>query len=379
MKKILYIANSRIPTERAHGIQIMKMCEAFTRAGYVVELIIPNISNHIKEDPFLYHDVEKIFTIHKVHSVDLVHLGKAGFLIQSFTFALAVALYTRKKHADVIYSRDENSLFVLSFFTRYFYMEVHDNRSNFVIRHAVRAASGVISITKRLTQFYVDKGFSPEKFFVAADGVDLKDFGTIISKESARKKLNIPLDKKIVVYTGHLYAWKGVDVLAQTIKKLSNDTLIYFVGGIEEDISVLMEEYQENERIISSEHRPHNEIPLWQKAADVLVLPNVARYDISKLYTSPIKLFEYMASGRPIVASRIPSIEEILNDTNATLIQPDSVDDLARGIKEALAGGKDIERRRKQALQDVKVYSWNKRATNILNFINKKNHESRTK
>ena len=85
--KILYIANIRLPTEKAHGIQIMKMCEAFADIGHKVELIVPWRFNFIKIEPFEYYGVKKNFKITKLPSLDLVWLGRIGFWAQSFTFA----------------------------------------------------------------------------------------------------------------------------------------------------------------------------------------------------------------------------------------------------------------------------------------------------
>ena len=103
--------------------------------------------------------------------------------------------------------------------------------------------------------------------------------------------------------------------------------------------------------------------------ADLLVLPNSAK-DKMSLFTSPIKLFEYMASKRPIVASSLPSIKEILIDNkNAILFEPDDHIDLAKKINLALS--KDCKYIVNNAYDDVKVYTWDIRAEAIANFIYK--------
>ena len=88
--KILYIANVRIPTEKAHGFAIMKMCEAMGKAGNEVKLVIPWRLNHIDADPYAYYGVENTFTIRRLPSIDLVTLlGRLGFLIESISFAIS--------------------------------------------------------------------------------------------------------------------------------------------------------------------------------------------------------------------------------------------------------------------------------------------------
>ncbi len=201
------------------------------------------------------------------------------------------------------------------------------------------------------------------------NAVDIQEFDIAVSRDEAREKLNLPLDKKIVVYTGHLYSWKGVDTLALAAQKLSREYLVVFVGGNSEDVQHFRETYGNISNIVIAGFRPHHEIPLWQKAADVLVLPNTAKEDISKYYTSPMKLFEYAASKRPIVASRIPSITELVDDTRALLVEPDNARELAQNI---LRVGTDTalgDGRSKIAYTWVLEHTWEKRAERIIDFM----------
>jgi GxxExxY protein len=189
-------------------------------------------------------------------------------------------------------------------------------------------------------------------------------------KEKAREKLNLPIDKKIILYTGHLYSWKGVQTLADASKYLSNNCLVVFVGGTEEDIRNFQFPISNFQNVKLVGYRPHSEIPIWLKAADVLVLPNSGKEQISREFTSPMKLFEYMASGRPIVASNLPSISEILEDgKNALLFEPDNPQDLAEKINRILSDSNLSQRISTQAYEDVKNYSWDKRTLYIYENI----------
>ena len=104
------------------------------------------------------------------------------------------------------------------------------------------------------------------------------------------------------------------------------------------------------------------------KALDALIIPfpNVPHY---ALYASPLKLFEYMASGQPIVASDLPALREILNDKNALFFQPENAADLARTMKMLKSSQMLGFHLSQQALADVKQYTWANRAKNILKFI----------
>jgi 4-amino-4-deoxy-L-arabinose transferase-like glycosyltransferase len=155
--------------------------------------------------------------------------------------------------------------------------------------------------------------------------------------------------------------------LAQAAAFLPKDTHLYFVGGTEEDIARMQKQYPNTQNIFFKHHRPHDEIPLWQRAADVLVLPNTAQERISAEDTSPMKLFEYMASGTPIVASRLPSVEEIADDSRAILVTPDDPQALAEGIKKALLGAG--EEKTLPAREWVAEHTWEKRAGRISAWI----------
>jgi glycosyltransferase involved in cell wall biosynthesis len=119
--------------------------------------------------------------------------------------------------------------------------------------------------------------------------------------------------------------------------------------------------------IITSEAQMR--IPLYLRAADVLVVPNTAKEDISRLYTSPMKLFEYMASGTPIVASDLPSIREIVDDSIVSFFAPDDPASLAETIGRVLYNYPEAEAKARLARERVKPYSWKRRAEAITHFI----------
>ena len=115
--------------------------------------------------------------------------------------------------------------------------------------------------------------------------------------------------------------------------------------------------------------RKHSLIPLYLRAADLLVLPNKKDGDLSEFYTSPLKMFEYMAAGKPIIATDLPSLREVLNEQNAFFVVPGDSVALARGITMVLNNAMLADRISRQALQEVKNYTWDIRAQQILDFI----------
>lgn len=376
--KILYINCSRIPTEKAHGLQMMKMCEAFASLSNNIELWVPRRLNRIKQNSFEYYNVEKNFKIRKIPCVDFlaINKGPVGFCLTEAAFLLFAICYLPFEKADIIYTRDKFVAFFLSFFKNNIYFEDHTAPAR-IFFSRVKKLKGVILVTNNLKKIFQERGVSSDKILVAPDGVDLEEFNIKESREECRKKLNLPLDKKIIMYAGSLLPWKGVETLLGAARNFSpygrspagrqNVVLFVIVGGTEKDAQNVKCQMP-NVKYVP--RRPHSEMPYWLKAADVLVLPNSGKYDISKYWTSPLKLFEYMASKRPIVASDLPSIREVLSNENSILVEPDNPESLARGINKVLDDSMLSEIVAKQAFLDVEKYSWKTRADKILGFIN---------
>ena len=375
--KLYYIINARIPTEKAHGIQVMKMCEAFAREGKEVILVVPRRHNTIKADPFLYYGVERNFTIKYLPVIDLFgyHIPFV-FSVLTITFAIATRLFLLKeKNEAILYTRGETPFFLTLFLPNRFklFWETHIKPKNIKWYQKIfTRSSGIIVVTEyyqsELTATYNIPSY---KILCAADGVDLKIFDIDVSKEEARAQISLPLDKKIVMYTGHLYSWKGADVLATAAQSFTDNVLTVFVGGTEEDLASFRKRYGNDMHIRIIGQRPHTEIPLYLKAADVLVLPNTAKEETSRFYTSPIKLFEYMASGRPIIASDIPSIRDVLNEKNAMLVSPDDPNAIVDGVSGFINDDARANAVAKEARKDVGQYTWSARAKNILSFVDK--------
>ena len=367
MKKIIYVANIRLPTEKAHGVQIMKMCEAFAREGAVVELVVPKRGTHITGDPFTYYGVEQNFLIAWLPVLDTVKWGRAGFLLETFSFALAAFFFVRKKYADAIFGRDESILYLLSFLSvRRLVWETHTGAWNYFARKVAARASHIITISQGLKDLYLKHGVPAAKLLVAHDGVDLNDFDITLSQKEAREFLGIPSEKRIALYVGRLDGWKGVDTLYSSARFLPDDIMHVVIGGEDGELEALRRDHP---KVRFLGYRPYRELARNLCAADVLVLPNNGKSEISVSFTSPLKLFAYMAAGLPIVASDLPSIREILDDDMSTLVEADNPLALAEGIEEVLHSPEKADEHGRKAKKKVEAYSWEKRAAAILAVV----------
>lgn len=368
--KLLYLSNHRLPTEKAYGIQITSMCDAFARTGLRVHLLVPKRNNPSGKSIFEYYGIENNFSMEEVFSPDFHFpgvLAALAFVIKMFISSAVLSFHALFQGGDIIFSRDELPLCLLSFFRKNLIFEIHRYTRSRLLLYRFLAWRGVsyIAITQGLKNDLVLSGVPANKILVAPDGVRLERFIDLPSQSEARRRLHLPEDGPIIVYAGHLYRWKGVDILAEAAQDV--DGRIIFVGGTEGDIARLRTNYGTIPNIMIVGHRQHHEIPLWLRAADVLVLPNRSDANISERYTSPLKLFEYMAAGTPIVASSLPSIREILNEDNAVFVPPNDPRALAAGIRVALSP--TGRQRALRALVDVQQYDWKGRAEHILRFL----------
>lgn len=360
--KLLYIANARLPTDNAHGVQIIKTCEALAKAGADVTLLRPWRINPHKGDIYERYRVERNFKIVALPSLDISIFGWLGFWVQMLTFSLSVFVYLLSHHFDVVYSRDEVPLFFSSFLARRYFWESHSGRYNALIAHLSQRLSGLVVITQGLSEFYQKKGVDVSKILVAADAVSLEDFAVTETKEESRLRLGLPQDKKIALYIGKLDGWKGIETLCEASMYLPEDIHVAVIGGEPDEIVRLK---KDSPTVTFLGWRPYKELPDNQAAADVLVLPNSGRTEVSARFTSPLKLFTYMAAGKPIVASDLPSIREVLDDRSAFFFAPDNARSLAETVSAVLINPLEAEERARAARTSVEKYTWDARARMI--------------
>ena len=375
-KRLFLIFHGRFPSEKAASLFAAKSAETFGNQGIKTILIVPRRKGIIMEDPHIYYGLNKSFEVVYINTISVFGikvLDKLAFSLSYFFFSVGVLFYIKKNNdvADVIFSNEILPLVLVSYIRPYCFYEMHDfPESKLGLFGWCLKKMKWILVHNKWKLSEVQRTFrdiSHDRFLYEPNAVDLNAFNLPISKEEARKRLLLPLLKKIIVYTGHLYTWKGVDTLAESARILPDDFFVIFVGGTKEDVDRFREKYGNIPNISVVGHVYHQEIPLWQKAADVLVLPNTAKEKISAFYTSPMKLFEYMASKRPIVATDIPSLREIVNDENAIIVKPDDPRAMSEGIMRAIQTNisKSIS---DQAFQYVINHTWDKRAERIIDF-----------
>lgn len=380
--KLSYVANARLPSRKAHTYQIVQMCDAFAESGCTVELVVPDRTPpaNAPEDTAEYYDSPLEFEVTRLPCLDalryaprvptVVALGL--FYLQAITFMLSAVAYTARSDQDVLYSRALLfTVCVAPLFGSTVVVELHRKPSRewiaTLLGKAFDRLRAVVVISEGLAEAWDE--YTDATIFVEPDGVCLDRFEVDADVERLREELDLPQSATIACYTGSLQLWKGVDTLALAAASLPEDFVVCLVGGTESQRESLLDAVgtlPDSVRLVG--HVTPERVPEYLLASDVLVIPNTAEVDISAEYTSPLKLFEYMAAERPIVATDIPSLRSILDDETAFFAPPDDPAGIADAIQTA-ARSQDRFDRAKAARSRVTDYTWTARATRIRDRI----------
>ncbi len=382
--KLVYVFNGRLPTEKAHGLQVVKSCEAFAQAGFQVELVNSFRLNSIKETIFEYYQIKTNFQLRNIWGLDLSFLPNSASRLFHFVQTSVSGLYAvcflashYRRKSCIFYARDYFSIFLLCLFGYHPVAEFHDYRTS-KKRRAIQFIldkSRKIVVNSEGTKKLIKEHYNvPEnKILVAHNGVDVDFFNISDSAENARSELGLP-NGFIVGYVGQLELLghdKGVGMLLEAFAKVADpETRLVVVGGPNQAANRYKDRARElgisSERVAFRGHVPYRMIPKYLRALDVVVVTVGSGSHV--VTTSPIKLFEYMAAGKAIIAPDVPSIQKYLNSRNSLLYAHEDSGSLADMIRKATSAGVG-QALGTQALADAAGHTWRARAEKIKEFI----------
>ena len=225
--------------------------------------------------------------------------------------------------------------------------------------------------------------FAPEipsiagKILTVPNAVDLKEFAGNISVVKARRELNLAQETYFIGYVGALRTMgmdKGIDILIDSLEFLPSHCSFYIIGGETADICYYVtyaEKKGVRQRIVFAGTIPHAHVELHMSACNVLVAPYPHTEHYSH-YMSPMKIFEYMASGRPMVVTDLSSVREIVDETCAVFSPPDDAKALAGAIQLLMQDPQrstDLAARARARAEHE--YTWSQRAKKIITFLNR--------
>ena len=376
--KLTYIFNREITSDKASLVQAVYMCEAFASIGVDVEMALP-LSKPARSYDYLFErfDIKHEFKLSFYSKIMLFNrLGIIGsyfgikkFLTKSeadiyFTRCPMIFTYLAEKRLPVIFeAHNANIHNDVKFYDRFW--------MNRVIKSSRKKnCLAFITISENLGKHWTRKGVPQQKVIALHDGFNTCMFKEDIGKIKARSELGLPLKNKIITYTGSLYPDREIENII-SLAAYFPDSLIIVVGGPRSN-----SEYYKtlsNEKNITNikftgpvEHR---EIPLYLYASDVLLALWSKKVPTIN-YCSPLKIFEYMAAGRIIVAHAFLTIKEVIkHEKNGLLAGPGNFDDLVDKTRHAL-NNTNVQLMERQAKEEAfKKYSWVTRAAKILEKV----------
>jgi glycosyltransferase involved in cell wall biosynthesis len=368
------ISTSDLENRRANPIQVMKMADAFASLGQQVEVVLPGWKKSLPSQQISRRfGLKNDFRIRFIPNVSLK--GKFGIL----TFALGVYGAGRRwDKTTVIVTRNERAAAFLAAAGKAILYENHTfyfSKASVTekYRRRVRGLMNkknilMVAISQRLKDLWVESGVLSEKIFVAHDGVEVDEFRRVaaLAKSELRTKLGLPREKAIIGYTGSLGADRGIDLILEAAAVYNHrDYLFLILGGDPRDIERCRGRAQ-GLNVMFAGYIENSLVPLYLRCADLLVMPyqkNVVTID----GCSPMKVFEYLASGNPIIAPLFPSYAEVLKEfPGIFLYEPEEP-----GRFIALVGTvlEDADTRKPHDRLDRLVpYSWRSRAQRFLEF-----------
>jgi glycosyltransferase involved in cell wall biosynthesis len=396
-KRLVYVSNTRLPTEKGHGYQICKMSATFAQHDVEVLLLHPYRyqPNSLlrRQSVFTYYGLPQTFTIRALPDIDYSQAQRFFperasmplFLAHALLWGMYAVRVASREKADVYYTRDIPIAYWLlrsGLPTVYEEHGMPKRAQHWLLRRIARhPALRLVVVLNQLTkEQYVDTGFAPDKLLVLPNGVDLSLFTNLPSREDCRRRLGLALDRHIVGYLGRFQTMgmeKGIPESIQAMAHLRSfsgpEPLLLCVGGPLEIVPRYLRLARDHgvpaERLQFFDHVPHYEAPFWIRSFDLAIAP-FPSFDHYKFFMSPLKLFEYMAAGVPIITSDLPSIREVLiNEENAVLVRPGDIDQLRRKITLLLECPTRGQMLAQRASRLVQQYSWRERAQKILAFI----------
>lgn len=369
--KVVYISSSTVPSRAANSIHVMKMCQAFANNMHEVVLIAPNKKEDLEpniEDVFDYYGVDQNFQLHKVTWPRLKGRG--------YIYGWLAAKASLDYRPDLIYCRNLVGCYFSAISGKNVIFESHapvidkGKVSELIFRRLIKRIEfqKLVVITHALKKYYEE--FYPEikgKIQVAPDGADPITEPTVsVDLPNKGKRIQVG-------YVGHLYAGKGMEIISELAKRCEWADF-HIVGGTRKDLLYWQEMCKDVVGLTFHGYVSHKETQRYIKAFDVVLLPNQHKVKAhgegdSSIgeWTSPLKAFEYMASGKPILASNLPVLREVLIDkVNSLLCDPENVDEWEEALVLLKKNDLMSDRLAQNAYKDfIMNYSWTSRAETL--------------
>lgn len=380
--RIAIVAPTSIPARRANTLQVMKMAQAFAQLGNTVQLYAPGGRASVFEKIPVWDDISHHYGLKVRFPIEIL---PADERFRRYDYGWRAVNQTRRWNADLLYTRLPQAAALGSVFGLETIFELHDfpigifGSGLFRLFLRGRGARKLVLITHALKVDLIHRFQALERTsftMVAPDGVDLARYADLPNPPKARQILiekygqSLPVQRFTVGYTGHLYPGRGISLIIEAASRLPENNFL-IVGGEDDDVARIRAESVNLNNVFLTGFVPNADVPLFQAASDVLLMPYQGRVAASSggdiaSYLSPMKLFEYLAAGRAIISSDLPVLQEILDPDNSIILPAKDTDAWVMAIRDLQNDPKRRETLAVRAGQLAKNFSWEARAEQIL-------------
>ncbi|MBN1122462.1 MAG: glycosyltransferase family 4 protein [Anaerolineae bacterium] len=335
--KIVHIAWSIVPSRSANSTQVMKVCEAFALNGHDVTLLVP-------DRPAGVSDVNDVFDFYNVeHNFAIERLPWVKFKGRTYIYNWLAARRAQHLQPDLVFARSLVGAYFAAMRGLPLVFEAHkpidDYRHAFIRRPLFDAMISrpnfkrLVVVCDALRRMFLENhSIADELIVVAPNGA------------SPLTSSDVPLPDLSVAgmhagYIGSLYEGRGVDMIGSMAEKCP-EVHFHLIGGNPDQVKAWQQKLIEFDNITFHGFMPYAEAAVYRQAFDVLLAPYQREVSVgshgqaeASRYMCPIKLFEYMATGKAIICSDLPVLHEILEDGQTTLFcPPDDVDAWAAAV-----------------------------------------------
>ena len=388
--KFIYYSHQTLQIPRVARQCMVSLCEGAAELGAATEIVSYTVRVHPSEPkhpPFRELYGLQTDVAHAVYPLPGVEADSEGLFASGGRLAIYLGHFLgyltraerRRSRLTIVTARNYSVLAAMVKLRNLLRVpvvvlaDVHGMPSGDRARRVHAMVDGNVCISQALADDLREAvGLPADAVCVAHTGVKPARFElTGRTREDLRRELDLPLDRRLVCYAGKVYyPYEEISYLITAASLLDEGTTMLIVGGRPDHAKMWEEECARRGvlNVIFRAFTPPAIIPRYLVAADLLV----SYYSPSPLndYRSPGKLFEYMASGTPVISGRSRSIEEVIRDSeNGFLVEPYDPALLASGINTVFGNAPErLEAIGRAAQQTILQYTWRCRAERFLRY-----------
>lgn len=370
MNQITYIAKSKIPSRHANSVQVVNMICAFALFTERLDAYLPGGLSHL-----INRFAGKLFSNYgykipnnvKIHLPSRLNDEFEDRVLQKLPASITGTIITRSQKIALRLSERK---FPVLFESHAFSRDISKIPiSKFVNSINTSPAAGIISISKEISDAYIKQGLSPKRILTSPDAVNLDSFTRPNSGGLGKLFGKTIYERPVMVYTGSLSKEKGAQFLIEAAAALPQIN-IALIGGSPYESKILNETYAKHTaNIFIHPNIPHKDVPSVLHDASILVMPYLPEGTFIP-YMSPLKLFEYLATGKPILSAQLPVFSQFLIDEhNCLFFEAGLIDSFCERARKLLEmPPEQITELRNNQLRTVEHSSWEYRAKTILDW-----------